>query len=55
MNVDVLNARQQLSLTERDLAKSRYDSLMASLRLKGAAGSLGEVDVREVSALLDAQ
>ena len=55
VNVDVLNARQQLSLTERDLAKSRYDSLMASLRLKGAAGSLGEVDVREVNALLDAQ
>jgi outer membrane protein len=55
VNVDVLNARQQLSLTERDLAKSRYDSLMSSLRLKGAAGSLGEVDVREVNALLEGQ
>ena len=55
VNVDVLNARQQLSITERDLAKSRYDSLMAHLRLKGAGGVLGEVEVREVSALLDDQ
>ena len=55
VNVDVLNARQQMSLTERDLAKSRYDSLMAQLRLKGAAGSLGEVDVHEISALLEGQ
>lgn len=51
--VDVLNAQQQLSMTERDLAKSRYDSLMAMLRLKGAAGSLGAADVEAVNAMLD--
>lgn len=53
VNVDVLNAQQQLTMTERDLAKSRYDGLMATLRLKGAAGSLGEADVGEVNAMLE--
>jgi len=51
-NIDVLNAQQQLSVTERDLAKSRYDTLMALLRLKAAAGRLSENDVQEVNALL---
>lgn len=51
-NVDVLNAQQQVSTTERDLARSRYDTLMSMLRLKGAAGSLGEGDLGELNALL---
>jgi outer membrane protein len=53
-NIDVLNAQQQLSVTERDLAKSRYDTLMSLLRLKAAAGRLGETDVQEINALLSA-
>lgn len=51
-NIDVLNAQQQVSTTERDLARSRYDTLMALLRLKAAAGKLSETDVIEVNGLL---
>lgn len=51
-NVDVLNAQQQLSITERDLARARYDTLMSLLRLKAAAGSLSEADVTGINALL---
>ncbi|MDR2240955.1 MAG: TolC family outer membrane protein [Zoogloeaceae bacterium] len=52
INIDVLNAQQQLYATRRDLAKSRYDTLNAQLRLKAAAGSLSEDDVQAVNALL---
>jgi outer membrane protein len=51
-NIDVLNAQQQLSATERDLTKSRYDTLIAMLRLKAAAGRLSEADVQTLNALL---
>ena len=53
INIDVLNAQQQLFATRRDLAKARYDTLVAQLRLKAAAGSLGEDDVQAINALLD--
>ncbi len=53
INIDVLNAQQQLFSTRRDLAKARYDTLLAQLRLKAAAGTLGEEDVQAVNALLD--
>jgi outer membrane protein len=52
LNIDVLNAQQQLSVTERDLAKARYDTVMSLLRLKAAAGSLRPEDIYEVNALL---
>lgn len=52
-NVDVLNAEQQVYGTRRDLAKARYDTLLAQLRLKAAVGALGEDDVQQVNALLD--
>ncbi len=52
INIDVLNAQQQLYLTERDLAKARYDALVSGLRLKAAAGILTENDVRQINALL---
>ena len=51
----VLNAQQQLYSTRRDLAKARYDTLVNSLRLKAAAGTLGEVDLAELNALLEAR
>jgi outer membrane protein len=50
-NIDVLNAQQQVSTTELDLSRSRYDTLLALLRLKAAAGRLGENDLRELNAL----
>ncbi len=52
INIDVLNAQQQLAVVERDLAKARYETLMSLLRLKAAAGSLGAADIDEVNALL---
>jgi outer membrane protein len=52
INIDVLNAQQQLFATRRDLAKARYDTLVNGLRLKSAAGVLKEEDVVEVNALL---
>ncbi len=52
INIDVLNAEQQLFVTRRDLAKSYHDTLMARLRLKGAVGSLDEPDLQEINALL---
>lgn len=53
INIDVLNAQQQLYATRRDLARARYETLLAQLRLKAAAGSLGEDDVQAINALLE--
>jgi len=52
INLDVLNANTQLYNTERDLKKARYDFLLSGLKLKAAAGSLGDEDVQGVNALL---
>ncbi len=52
INIDVLNAQQQVFSTKRDLAKSRYDVLVNGLRLKSTAGALGEEDLQKVAALL---
>lgn len=53
INIDVLNAENQVYVTKRDLAKATFDTLMAQLRLKAATGALGEDDVAQVNALLD--
>jgi outer membrane protein len=52
INIDVLNAQQQLFSTKRDLSKARYDTIMAGLKLRAASGTLGEEDVQRVNALL---
>jgi outer membrane protein len=52
INIDVLNAQQQLFSTRRDLAKARYDTILNGLKLKSAAGILKEEDVQQVNALL---
>jgi outer membrane protein len=52
VNLDVLNAQSLLFQTKRDLAKARYDSILGSLRLRQAAGTLGEGDVQALSPLL---
>jgi outer membrane protein len=54
INVDVLNAQQQLFSTLRDLARARYDVLLNNLRLKATAGVLEAGDVAATSALLSA-
>jgi len=52
INIDVLNAQQQLFSTQRDLARARYDVLVNGLRLKSSTASLSAEDLSEVSALL---
>ena len=53
INIDVLNAENQVYVTRRDLAKAALDTLMAQLKLKAAVGTLGEDDVVAVNGLLD--
>jgi outer membrane protein len=52
INIDVLNAQQQLFLTRRDLALARYNTITNNLRLKAAAGGLREEDLVEVNRAL---
>ncbi|MEB2398049.1 MAG: TolC family outer membrane protein [Alcaligenaceae bacterium] len=52
INIDVLNAQQQLYETQRSLARARYDTLMSSLRLKASTGILTENDIMAVNRLL---
>ena len=52
VNIDVLNAQQQLYETQRSLARARYDTLMQALRLKASSGSLDESDIVAINALL---
>jgi protease secretion system outer membrane protein len=50
INLDLLNAQQQLYTSQRDLAQARYGYLLGVLRLRAAAGTLGESDIREIAA-----
>jgi outer membrane protein len=52
INIDVLNAQQQVYSTLRDLSRARYDTVLNGLKLKQASGSLSEADVEEVNRLL---
>ena len=52
INIDVLNAQQQLYSTERDLAVARYNTITNQLRLKSNVASLGEADLEEVNRAL---
>lgn len=51
--VDVLNARTNLYLAERDYAQSRYDYILNTLRLKQAAGLLSERDLDAINKWLE--
>jgi outer membrane protein len=53
INIDVLNAENQVYITRRDLARATFDTLLAQLRLKSAIGALGDDDVRALNTLLD--
>ena len=52
-SVDVLNAQGDLFRARRDLAGARYTYIRNVLRLKHAAGTLSEDDLRQVSAWLE--
>ncbi len=51
-NLDVLNAQQQVTQVQRDLALARYNTLLNELRLKAATGVLTEDDIRATNAYL---
>ena len=53
INIDVLNADNQVYVVRRDLAKAVLNTLMAQFRLKAAVGTLSEDDVVAANALLD--
>jgi len=50
INLDLLNAQQQLFTSQRDLAQARYGYLLGLLRLRVASGTLDSQHVREVAA-----
>lgn len=53
INIDVLNAEQQLYTTRRDLARARFDTLLAQLKLRAAVGALGETDIEQINPLFE--
>jgi outer membrane protein len=54
ISIDVLNAEQQVYITKRDLAKARFDTLLAQLKLKAAVGALSERDLEQINPLFEA-
>jgi outer membrane protein len=52
INIDVLNAQQQLYETQRALSRALYDTLMNSLKLKASSGILNEADIVAINHLL---
>lgn len=48
-NLDVLNAEQELYQSKRDLARARYQYLLADLQLKHAAGILSAENLYEMA------
>ncbi len=52
IEIDVLNAQQQLYSTKRDLALARYNTILSELKLKAAAGSLSDKDLQKVNEAL---
>lgn len=53
INIDVLNAEQQVYVTKRDLAKARFDTLLSQLKLKASVGALGEADLERINPLFE--
>lgn len=50
INLDLLNAQQQLVSAKKDLASARYNYLISYLRLRVAAGNVQEDDLRTLTA-----
>lgn len=53
INMDVLNAEQQLYAARRDWHKARAETLLQGLRLKAANATLGEADLGAINELLE--
>lgn len=52
INLDVLDAQQQLFVIKRDLADARYFTLVTSLQLRSNSGVLSETDLLTINGLL---
>lgn len=52
INKDVLDAQTQLTATQKDLYKARYDVIVGSIKLKQAAGTLKPDDLVELNKLV---
>ena len=52
INIDVLNAQQQVFSTRRDLAVARYNEIINHLRLKAGSGTLRDEDLDLVNRAL---
>jgi len=50
INLDLLNAQQQLFTSQRDLAQARYSYLVGLMRLRAASGTLAPDAIREIGA-----
>lgn len=55
INLDLLNAQQQLYLAKRDLVQAKYNYLLSDLRLRKAAGTLNQDSLVAVSTFFDAK
>jgi outer membrane protein, protease secretion system len=53
INLDLLNAQQQLYTAKRDLAQARYNYLLSYLRLRNAAGTLSAEDLHAIAAYFE--
>ena len=51
-NIDVLNAQQQVTSAQKELALARYLSLIALLDLKASAGTLTAADLENIDRML---
>lgn len=51
INIDVLNAQQQLANAKQNLFKAQYDTLVNMLRLQAAVGQLDEDSLKQVDLL----
>jgi protease secretion system outer membrane protein len=49
INLDLLNAQQQLVTSQRDLAQARYGYLLGLMRMKAASGTLTAADIYDLS------
>ncbi len=49
INLDLLNARQQYYVAQRDLAQARYNYMQAYMRLRAASGTLAREDLNKLA------
>lgn len=52
INKDVLDAQTQVTSTQKDLYKARYDVIVGSIKLKQASGTLKAEDLNELNKLV---